>query len=99
MRWPARMGVEVVMFPDTSDVLDAPQTGKHEFYPKGGATVEQIRDAGGSIGTIGLGLSASTRGGRRSGGKVRRLAPHARTAHRSAGDRPLHRSTAHHRRS
>ena len=45
-----RMGVEVVMFPDTSDVLDAPQTGKHQFYPKGGATVEQIRSAGDSIG-------------------------------------------------
>ncbi len=56
-----RMGVKVVMFPDTSDVLDAPQTGKHEFYPKGGATVEQIRSAGDSIGTLGLGNSASTR--------------------------------------
>ena len=56
-----RMGVKVIMFPDTSDVLDAPQTGKHQFYPKGGASVEQIRDAGASIGTIGLGLSGSTR--------------------------------------
>jgi nitrogenase molybdenum-iron protein beta chain len=56
-----RMGVDVVMFPDTSDVLDAPQTGKHELYPKGGATVAQIRSAGDSIGTIGLGHSASTR--------------------------------------
>ena len=56
-----RMGVKVVMFPDTSDVLGAPQTGTHQFYPKGGATVEQIRSAGASIGTLGLGLSASTR--------------------------------------
>ena len=56
-----RMGVKVIMFPDTSDVLDAPQTGKHYFYPKGGASVEQIRGAGASIGTIGLGLSGSTR--------------------------------------
>jgi nitrogenase molybdenum-iron protein beta chain len=55
-----KMGIETVMYPDTSDVLDAPQTGKHEFYPKGGTTVEQIRSSGGSLGTLGLGLSAST---------------------------------------
>jgi nitrogenase molybdenum-iron protein beta chain len=54
------MGVEVIMYPDTSDVLDAPHTGKHEFYPKGGATVEEIRASGGSIGCLGLGLSGST---------------------------------------
>jgi nitrogenase molybdenum-iron protein beta chain len=34
------------MFPDTSDVLDAPQTGKHEFYPKGGATVARDSHSG-----------------------------------------------------
>jgi nitrogenase molybdenum-iron protein beta chain len=55
----AKMGVDVVMYPDTSDVLDAPQTGKHEFYPKGGTTVAQIKASGGSIGAIGLGLTAS----------------------------------------
>jgi nitrogenase molybdenum-iron protein beta chain len=56
-----RMGVKVIMFPDTSDVLDAPQTGKHQFFPKGGATIEQIRSAGDSIATLALGKSASTR--------------------------------------
>src|SRR5208283_897605 len=30
------LGVRAIVFPDTSDVLDAPQTGKHVFYPKGG---------------------------------------------------------------
>ena len=55
------MGIAAIMFPDTSDVLDAPQTGKHQLYPKGGATIAQIRSAGDSIGTIGLGHSASTR--------------------------------------
>jgi nitrogenase molybdenum-iron protein beta chain len=55
------MGVKVVMFPDTSDVLDAPQTGKYVMYPKGGATVEQIRSAGDSIATLAIGKSASTR--------------------------------------
>ncbi len=58
-----RMGVKVVMYPDTSDVLDAPQTGKHVFFPKGGATVEQIRTSGDSIGTLALGKSASTKAG------------------------------------
>ena len=27
------MGVSSVMFPDTSGVLDTPQTGGHEIYP------------------------------------------------------------------
>jgi nitrogenase molybdenum-iron protein beta chain len=53
------MGVEILLYPDTSDVLDLPQTGKHEFYPKGGITVDQIRASGGSQATIGLGPSAS----------------------------------------
>jgi nitrogenase molybdenum-iron protein beta chain len=53
------MGINILMYPDTSDVLDLPQTGKHEFYPKGGITVEQIRASGGSQATIGLGPSAS----------------------------------------
>lgn len=55
-----KLGVEIVMYPDTSDVLDAPYTGKHEFYPKGGATVEQIKSSGGSAATLGLGPSASS---------------------------------------
>jgi nitrogenase molybdenum-iron protein beta chain len=55
-----KMGIEVVMYPDTSDVLDAPQTGKHEFYPKGGTTVERIRSSGGSLATLGLGPTASS---------------------------------------
>ena len=37
------LGVRAILFPDTSDVLDAPQTGKHEFYPKGGTTVAALR--------------------------------------------------------
>jgi len=56
-----RMKVELVMFPDTSDVLDCPLTGVREFFPKGGATVESIRTAGDSIGTLALGNTASYR--------------------------------------
>ena len=46
---------KVVLFPDTSDVLDAPMTGKHEFYPKGGVTIPELMSTGDSKFTIGLG--------------------------------------------
>ncbi len=49
------LGVKIVLFPDTSDVLDAPQTGKHEFYPKGGTTVAELQSAGDSISSLALG--------------------------------------------
>jgi nitrogenase molybdenum-iron protein beta chain len=56
------MGVNPNILPDTSDVMDAPQTGEHEFYPRGGATVEEIRHAGDSRSTIALGPTASEAG-------------------------------------
>jgi len=49
------LGVKIVLFPDTSDVLDAPQTGKHEFYPKGGTTVEELKSIGDSTASLALG--------------------------------------------
>jgi len=55
----ALMGVEIILFPDTSDVLDAPQIGKHEFYPRGGVTVQALRRTGSSQATIALGPTAS----------------------------------------
>lgn len=53
------MNVDTIMFPDTSNVLDAPQTGKREFYPKGGVTVRELREIGSSQATIALGPSCS----------------------------------------
>ena len=53
------MGVKIVLFPDTSDVLDAPQTGKHVFYPKGGVTVPELKSAGDSKFTLALGRFTS----------------------------------------
>jgi nitrogenase molybdenum-iron protein beta chain len=53
------MGISPNIFPDTSDVLDAPQTGEHEFYPRGGARIEEIRHGGDSKSTIALGPTAS----------------------------------------
>jgi nitrogenase molybdenum-iron protein beta chain len=58
-RLTAALGVESIVFPDTSDVLDAPQTGKHVFYPKGGVTVDELRRTAASAATLALGPSAS----------------------------------------
>jgi len=49
------MGAKTVLLPDTSDVLDAPMTGKHVFYPKGGVTIPELMSTGDSKFTIGLG--------------------------------------------
>lgn len=49
------MGVKSIMFPDTSNVLNGPLTGKHKMYPEGGVTIEQLKQTGSSAGTIGLG--------------------------------------------
>jgi len=53
------MGIPYVMYPDTSDVLDAPMTGHHEFYPKGGATISDIKSSGKSKASFALGAWAS----------------------------------------
>lgn len=53
------MGIKIVLLPDTSDVLDAPQTGKHIFYPKGGVTVSELKSMGQSEFTLALGSFAS----------------------------------------
>lgn len=58
-RLAASLGVEIVMFPDTSGVLDGPLTGEYELFPRGGATIEQIKSSGDSIATLGLGHFAS----------------------------------------
>lgn len=53
------MGVRTVMFPDTSRVLNRPQTGKYEMFPKGGVTVQALMSTGDSLATIALGRLAS----------------------------------------
>ena len=55
----AEMGVKTVTFPDTTDVLDCPQTGVYEMYPRGGVTVDELKSTGDSIATIALGHWAS----------------------------------------
>lgn len=55
----AQLGIETLMFPDTSKVLNGPQTGKFQMFPKGGVTIEQLKSTGSSIGTVGLGRITS----------------------------------------
>jgi len=50
-----KLGVKIVLFPDTSNVLDAPQTGKHVFYPKGGTTIPELQSTGDSLFSLALG--------------------------------------------
>lgn len=54
-RLASMMGANYIMFPDTSDVLDAPQTGKHVMYPKGGTSITDLISTGSSKATLALG--------------------------------------------
>ncbi|MDA3901414.1 MAG: nitrogenase molybdenum-iron protein subunit beta [Spirochaetes bacterium] len=53
------MKVPSIMFPDTSGVMNAPQTGKHEFYPQGGTTSKDLSRIGSASHTCALGKWAS----------------------------------------
>ena len=53
------MDMKSVVFPDTSGVLNAPQTGKHVMYPRGGVTVQAMATTGDSKATVALGQFAS----------------------------------------
>jgi nitrogenase molybdenum-iron protein beta chain len=58
----AMMKINAIVFPDTSGVLNGPQTGKYEMYPKGGTTIDQLISTGASSMTLALGPVASTPG-------------------------------------
>ena len=53
------LGIDLTMFPDTTDVLDSPLTKKYDMYPKGGTTVAQIKDSGNFEMTLSLGSYSS----------------------------------------
>lgn len=55
----AEMGLDPIVFPDTSDVLDTPQTGDYNMFPKGGARLVSLAAAGRSSATFALGAFAS----------------------------------------
>jgi len=58
-RLASMMGINHVMLPDTSDVLDAPMSGTHEMYPEGGTTIAEIKTMGDSKKTVACGTWAS----------------------------------------
>jgi nitrogenase molybdenum-iron protein beta chain len=58
-RMAGALGVDVIMFPDTANVLNGPLTGKFKMFPEGGVTIEQLKLTGSSTGTIALGEMAS----------------------------------------
>ncbi len=53
------MGIENIMFPDTSKVLNGPLTGKYKMYPSGGVTIDELKQTGCSMGSIALGRIAT----------------------------------------
>ena len=53
------LGIRAIVFPDTSNVLNRPLTGKFEMYPKGGVTVSSLISTGESKATVALGRTAS----------------------------------------
>jgi nitrogenase molybdenum-iron protein beta chain len=55
----SEMGIKSIMFPDTSEVVNGPLDGKFHMYPKGGTTIDEIRNTGDSIFTLALGRTAS----------------------------------------
>jgi nitrogenase molybdenum-iron protein beta chain len=55
----ALLDAPVILFPDTSDVMDAPQTGTFQFYPKGGVTIEELKLTGDAKHTLALGKFCS----------------------------------------
>ena len=57
------MGIPHIVFPDTTDVFDAPLTPESgDIYPPGGTKVQDLIDAGNSRGTVALGMTAGASG-------------------------------------
>lgn len=54
------MGVTYTMLPDTSGVMDSPMTGEYTMYPKGGTTIDDIKDLGNCELSLALGEITST---------------------------------------
>jgi nitrogenase molybdenum-iron protein beta chain len=49
------MGLDIILFPDTSGVLNGALTGEYKMFPEGGTPVSDLVAAGDAIGTLALG--------------------------------------------
>ncbi len=58
-RMATEMGIDTVMFPDTSRVLNGPMTGQYRMFPAGGSSIEDLKASGSSMGTLAMGRIAS----------------------------------------
>jgi len=57
------MGVASIIFPDTTDVFDAPLASDPcGLYPPGGTTIPDLEDTANSVGTVALGRTAGASG-------------------------------------
>jgi len=54
-RMAALFGVNSILFPDTSGVLNGPATGAYKMFPEGGTPVADLKAAGDAMGTLALG--------------------------------------------
>ncbi|MGD9369220.1 MAG: nitrogenase component 1, partial [Desulfobacteraceae bacterium] len=54
-RMATALGVASILFPDASNVLNSPLTGRFKMYPEGGVTIDRLKATGSSTGTIALG--------------------------------------------
>ncbi|MDR2054701.1 MAG: nitrogenase molybdenum-iron protein subunit beta [Desulfovibrio sp.] len=52
------LGLPLIVFPDQSDVMDAPMTNAYAMYPEGGTTLDEIRALGGCERVLALGRFA-----------------------------------------
>jgi nitrogenase molybdenum-iron protein beta chain len=54
------MGLDYIMLPDHTGVMDSPMTGIYTMFPEGGTTIDEIRALGGITQALALGEFAST---------------------------------------
>ncbi len=58
------IGVDPIMIPDTSGILNGPLSGEYAMFPKGGTPIADIKAAGDAIGTLAMGQMCSFEPGR-----------------------------------
>ncbi len=54
-RLAALMGLDIILFPDTSGVLNGGLTGEYKMFPDGGTSIADLKASGDAIGTLALG--------------------------------------------
>ena len=85
------LGVSIIMFPDTSNVMNGPQTGKYHMYPAGGTTMAGFDPGRQQYGHGGPGPPGLRTGGPGPGHQVQGALRNPEPAHRADGHRHLHR--------